>query len=328
MNRLILEINKVIKPLGKELIPRYESLALANITGINDNELKKALSKLNTDIIIIKDKLTKILTVLYKLKILHFNCKVRNVEGKFINQSLDLLKTDMTNIIKKTLSNETLFYDKNTFPYCRDILTDVNTFDVFYKLKQNGVVNGHIISTIQSELKDEFENLKFVILSVINLSANDYTNNPPNPPYINLYELIYYTMIYNKDDKHAKIKDSLTKVLNKVKTYNFYKTNQTINSINIDSASIQNIAETVITLIKRNNASTLIGGLEIADSIQSLTYNMLPCSDVPEFKHKLDKFTNPSFKLNHMDYTTLNYQKKYNKYKHKYIQLKNKLKSQ
>ena len=81
-------------------------------------------------------------------------------------------------------------------------------------------------------------------------------------------------------------------------------------------------------MIKRNNASTLIGGLEIADSIQSLTYNMLPCSDVPEFKHKLDKFTNPSFKLNHMDYTTLNYQKKYNKYKHKYIQLKNKLKSQ
>ena len=343
--KLFNKIKEMFKSLMKkdayDRMVDLDSLSISNIRNINPDILINTLSTLQQTEMTIKNKLTEILTTLYKLKILHFNCRVRNIEGKFINQSLDSLKTDMSNIIKKNIINETLFYDKDVFPYCRDILTDFNSFDVFYKLQEQGIGNGVIIKAIQELLTqnndekfvdlDRFNKLKFIILSVINLTGDEHTNNPPNPPYINLYELIYYTMIYNDNDKEKKIKDSLKKVLEKTITYDFYNSNKTIIDTlqNINALpNYENVAKDIITLIKRNNASTLIGGLEIADSIQSLTYNMLPCSDVPEFKHKLDKFTNPSFKLNHMDYTTLNYQKKYNKYKHKYIQLKNKLKSQ
>ena len=211
-----------------------------------------------------------------------------------------------------------------------NISTDINTFDLFYNLKDVGFTS-QIMKTISNTYKVDLNKLNIIILSVINLSSNGYTNNPPNPPYINLYELIYYAQINKKEgEKDKKLYNSLKNVLTKTRTYNFYKTNTIINKMYEGFDAIgdySHSANTIIELIKRNNAASLIGNLELADTMVKLTHQ-IPCTDVPAFTNKLKlKFLEPEFEIRDDKSTDLEYKRKYFKYKNKYLKLKNKKKN-
>jgi hypothetical protein len=66
-------------------------------------------------------------------------------------------------------------------------------------------------------------NLSFVVFTVLNLTDTGKVNNPPNPPYINLNNIIYYSNInYDIQNLTAHVK-ALSKEVSK---YNFYKLNE------------------------------------------------------------------------------------------------------
>ena len=61
--------------------------------------------------------------------------------------------------------------------------------------------------------------INFVVFTVINLT-NDYKiNNPPNPPYININDLYYYTYI---NSNSLKIREEIKNIITKTNQYNFY----------------------------------------------------------------------------------------------------------
>jgi len=240
---------------------------------------------------------------------LQFNCQLNNVEGVFINASLRDIRNDIQKLIQSTLNNNT-FYEKNFFPYCRNIKLDVDIFELFYekpkkiysgnapqiieatgKCKVSEGDQGIIFRIMESEFCVNMNKLNFVIFNVINFSENPTTNNPPNPPYININNIIYYTFIkYNitKIRKHLKI------LLIETSKYDFYKINKEWNdlineSIIEDKIKEDNSVESIIKFIsqvtdfiKNFNAATLIGSLDSTEALQSTvsasSYDGMVCS--------------------------------------------------
>ena len=78
---------------------------------------------------------------------------------------------------------------------------------------------------MKNDYNIDLKNLNFVLFTVYNVTSRNYVNNPPNPPYININDLIYYSTInYNLNNLMIK---SIS-FFNKIKNYLFYKTNNLI----------------------------------------------------------------------------------------------------
>ena len=98
-------------------------------------------------------------------------------------------------------------------------------------------------------------------------------NNPPNPPYVNINILKYFTRINKNKKKLRKIAEYFWKY---VIQYPFYS-----NSLPpLQDADIYSQMETWITIIDRNNAGTLIGTLETTDMLQTVAFKDVGCNNI------------------------------------------------
>jgi hypothetical protein len=224
-----------------------------------------------------------------------------------INKTLSDMRNDITTYIKKQSSNDsTLYFDKPTYNYCRNIIHEENIIDTFYKrdtpVQSQDANQDTILNIIKGYITplNLSTKLTFVIFTVINVTnvvdqTKKQVNNPPNPPYININMLKYYLFINkNPVDLQNKLKDELINLCNKLAQFKFYN-GQQIANITIrdnvtsnDFANIQDIhtykdtCRIFIETIEANNAATLIGSLESTDRLQKVSYNTLTCCDQEE----------------------------------------------
>ena len=188
---------------------------------------------------------------------------------------------------------------------------------------------------------DSFKNMNFGIFTVINTTNDDKTNNPPNPPYININRLIFYTNInFNSEELKKEILD----ILEKMKTYTFWSINNSNynkyikiiknndNLKNTSERTLKALGITLIEMISNVNPSTLIGSLESTTLLQNITYNDLICYEDKKREDILNKFENIGLSNNSHIISEVqvknstggsinNYKQKYIKYKKKYINL-------
>ena len=122
-----------------------------------------------------------------------------------------------------------------------------------------------------------------------------YKNNPPNPPYVNLDILKYFTRI-NFDDlnKTRKVIENQMVVIKKYPFYQemFKKSNlnyikelekeQTLKQLQGGTyegiKNALNYTEALIELIEKNNSTTFIGTFENTDSLQTISFNHIGSS--------------------------------------------------
>jgi len=234
----------------------------------------------------------KYLLLLYK-----YNCAVRVNEGYIINNSLKELREDINNIMieksKIKLNDDKyitpLFFEKEIFPYCRNINYQ-NNFDEKNNIKRDKGIILDTISTLGTDI--DVNNLIFNIFTIINTSTD--INNPPDPPYINTNDLNY--VINKKNIKKEKVLLEIFNILTKINTYKFYdnfyrematKYNNS-NGLN-DLSYYRDLANKIYTFIQNNNAATLIGSLESTDNMQNMVYNKMACFQNPNTYKNLFK---------------------------------------
>ena len=244
-----------------------------------------------------------------RFKKLQYNCKLRRNEGYMINASLRDMRTDIQMLIKKSLSLSPdnkdflpLFYEKEIFPYCRNININDEYFNEFYNFDSSSELSG-ILLKIMSGTNDDREfgldmsTINFVIFTVINLTDTGKVNNPPNPPFININNLIYYSKIMYD---YEKLKEKITNLIEETKQYQFYlnsnimkelfKQEQFLDEYNKDE--MISYANSIIEMVQANNPSTLIGSLVSTDILLNTVYNKLVCSTNSDLEFLLTKFKN------------------------------------
>jgi len=151
---------------------------------------------------------------------IQYNCTIRRYEGLMINKSLSDLRRDIKKLSLKSTDSSALkpiYYDKHIFPYCRNInyhddtMFDTNTEEtteygtIIEKIKEilNKAVSvgGAVSVGSAAGSYEKINNLHFFIFTVVNMTDTFNVNNPPNPPYINLNELVYFTSMCKKTFK-------------------------------------------------------------------------------------------------------------------------------
>lgn len=214
-----------------------------------------------------------------RLDMIKYNCKSRVEEGYMINQTLRDFKENIREIIKHKLSSKLpLFFDQDIFPYCRNHNFKNEIFEDFYDIKPyTDNKNRFLLNILKTEGINILE-LDFFIFTVINLTPT--ANNPPNPPYINLNNLIYHAKNKNLNEKNKLIKEFMSNLEN----YEFYKNlaefQDIRDSINTDISEegIQKFITTIRKVIENNNELTLIGTLQTTDSYKHFINSDLVCS--------------------------------------------------
>jgi hypothetical protein len=306
-----------------------------------------------------KGEIKKIECEIMTIRVLVHNCKLRRDEGYMINDSLEDLAKDVTKIVKRSISTGTgtdqvlpIFFDKDVFPYCRNIDRDNSTiYSEYYK---NDTTSLTTSGQIYEKVIKEFNTIKlnFFIFTVINLTDKGAINNPPTPPYINLNKLYLayrnFTLEQKKSDEISALLIAEYKgFITNLKEYKFYRDDPTVAQIfssdlnQVNKANVENLAKTIIKIVRKNNAATLIGTLESTDKIHSITYDNLTCGydmtktllikamddknakvnislDVAPFFEN-EKTKNTFTKIEDVNNTIKN---KYLKYKFKYLKLK------
>jgi hypothetical protein len=212
-------------------------------------------------------------------KIIQYNCKMRLVEGYAINHSLRKMREDMKEIIKSAIKKTTndklpIVYYKDSIPYMSNNTYFLDKYEEFRKLRQDKeqYEYGEIFKILQNGGVD-LEKTKFMFVTVINIS--DDANVPPNPPYIDITDLQYKILQYDRREKlHIasseeidKICEDATKIKDKIITYSYYK-NQPISYKNSPKISIFE-AKHLIELIKTTNPLSLIGTLETSTIVKN-----------------------------------------------------------
>jgi len=248
-----------------------------------------------------------------------------------------------------------VFYEKDIYPYCRNINIEDTNFDIFYEPVTNTGLSGIIKQLMIDVFKINILKINFIIFTVINTTDNGIVNNPPNPPYININNLIYYSTIKSNEEK---LKNEFLKVVFQMYTYSFYQYNSEMNPIfsffnNINGQSfetLKNYVNDLILIVQQNNPSTLIGSLQSTDLLQNIVYNKVVCSYNEDLNSLFNDFNgNKNFELNQThnglsikeingkigsnatitDYENdndISIKQKYLKYKQKYLELKAKSK--
>ena len=287
----------------------------------------------------------------YRIEALKYNCVLRRNEGFMINKSLYDLRQDVKSIIMNTLqplpdesgkSFMPIFWDRLVLPYCRNLNTDDEVLLKYYSSSkpEPTALGGKILKVMDADNRkylgqpasdyldlESFRSMNFGVFTVINTTNNQRTNNPPNPPYINVNRLKYYTLVkFNPEILKNEILDL---ALNKMQTYAYYtKNNKNFEKYiskletnsNLENKSkdvIKNMGVALIELIETANPSTLIGSLESTLIIQNVTYDELTCSrDERRENNILNRFS----KIGVTPYQTPNsFKSKYLKYKKKYL---------
>lgn len=254
-----------------------------------------------------------VLCEIHRMKKLNYNCNLRITEGYMINQTLTQLKSDMKKIVLKSIISKNkgilpLALDRDIYTYCKNAYIETEYFDELNSDIQNESFTGQIVKIMQS--KDHFDtqldtNMNFCIFTVINVTDNNVLENRPNPPYINISNLIYNLDIENKGMKDIPDYNLLRKyiftIMTRIKDYKFYKdmiqdktrsfVGETIlndlyqkylqmekGSLNIPNDEIVSLAKTLIEIISVNNEATLIGSLQSTEEIANITFNKTVCS--------------------------------------------------
>jgi len=246
-----------------------------------------------------------------RLKKLIYNCKLRRNEGYMINRSLGDMRNDIKMLIKRSLLLNPeqnnflpLFYEKEIYPYCRNININDEYFEDFYKFekKQDSGLSGVLLKIMSGKIEKDprnfglnIDSMTFIIFTVINLTDNGKVNNPPNPPFINSNDLIYYLKI---DKNQQKLIDATNEILDRIIKYDFYLNNlamkklidQRANGIKYDM--IESYAEAIIKVLDENNPSTLIGSIVSTDILLNTVYNKLVCSKNENLDNLLTRYAN------------------------------------
>ena len=242
-----------------------------------------------------------------RYKKLEFNCKLRRNEGYMINKSLADMRKDIKSLIMQSLALDNtqylpIVYDKQIFPYCRNISMEEDIFDSFYENNKTSSLSGIILNTIKNTYNIDVTKLNFVIFTVINLTNNLLVNNPPNPPYININKLYYHLEVkYDPDINKPNLTNEIENVFLKSGQYSFYNNNSQLQKLKTDfSATLDydakvKLGKDILALIRSNNASTLIGSLESTDILQNITFDKVVCSYNDSLKKLLTKFKDFDF---------------------------------
>ena len=230
---------------------------------------------------------------------IYYNGMLRVNEGVMINKSLKELKDDVKLLVLKSFINpETntlpFIFDKEVFPYCRNLYSDENIYEKFYNTPdKDNTKSGQIIKVIK-DFGVDVSKLNFAVFTVINLSdyfreKNKVTNNPPNPPYININNLIYLTNVQKIFPNGDKLKSEINDTINKLNNYDFYKNQDSftkfkekyeISKSEASSNTIIDFTNSLINLIQPNNSATLIGTVADSVSIQTITLaDQIPCAE-------------------------------------------------
>ena len=286
------------KEFNKKKLNKFLNHPDSKKVEINRNELRKFIKDLNDDLKqdykIYKEQICEE----SRLKILEHNCQLRIHEGYAINKSLLEMRESIKQLIKRSLKLSNghlpLFWDRMYYPYCRNIHLTDKLFTQFYENTSESDLDSIIIDVI-SDFGVEINKLNFVIFTIINTSENQYTNNPPNPPYINI-SLLTYNLEINFNE--IALKDELGKVINRMKNYNFYQNNENFKKyihdfeITTERSKEQLIllANKLIEIVNTNNPSTLIGSIESTEILQKLVYKSI-CSKNIVSEDILDKYS-------------------------------------
>ena len=239
---------------------------------------------------------------------LRYNCKLRRNEGYMINKSLKDMRNDIQLLIKKSLSLSEehkdflpLFYEKEIYPYCRNINIDDEYFDDFYNFKSDSKLSGILLEIMGGNEDRNFgldmSSINFVVFTVVNLTDNGKVNNPPNPPFININDIVYYRDI--KFD-YDKLKESVINILVETKQYQFYMNNNLMVDLfsrekylnGYDESQLKSYANDIKNVIESNNPSSLIGSLVSTDILLNTNYNKLVCSVNNNLNDILNKYKN------------------------------------
>lgn len=105
------------------------------------------------------------------------------------------------------------------------------------------------------------------------------TNNPPNPPYVNLTILKHFCRYNNDIDK---LKSVVNTFLTFIKNYSFYGSIK-FPVIQEEKQHFKTYAanvEKIIQIVETNNAGTLLGTLETIDNMQSITLKDVHCNNI------------------------------------------------
>ncbi len=299
-----------------------------------------------------KDQIDNINCDIINIKTLVHNCYLRKNEGMMINQSLTDLSNDIKQVIKSSVlindgakSIVPIYYDKEVFPYCRNINRDEETiFDTFYNFTPTPTLTGIISDRLTSY---GIVNPNFFIFTIIDITDDAITNDPPTPPYINLntFNNEIRVNIKGRNPTKDQVSAALHKLLTNISAYDFYKNNDDVNnalglsapSNNTTLVDLNKQIDIIRNMIMNYNSLTLIGSLESTDKLHSLTYNST-CSYTsnkstnlyPNFRLEVSPFNSTTGKpyatieeFNQAELSAIAAKNKYLKYKTKYLELKN-----
>ena len=202
------------------------------------------------------DIIENFIHIIIRNYLLNKSCLNRVKEGTYINSTLSKLRESINKIIN------TKFY--NFYNYLDDCYQQYNiTHDeIIYTDNKTDIDNeNYIIKAIQ-EKKININDMTICIFNLFNISP--YENNPPNIPYIDLFD---YVKAEDEDEDEAEN----TKKINKEKlseTLLYYQSNNILvydtllEKINDDDNDAY-----IINYIENLNASTTIGTIEYLDRI-------------------------------------------------------------
>jgi hypothetical protein len=233
-----------------------------------------------------------------------------------INQTLTQLKSDMKKIILKSVASKNngilpVALDRDVYTYCRNAYLESEYFDDLYTEIKNESFTGQIVKIMES--KEHFntpldKDMNFCIFTVINVTDNNVLDNRPNPPYINISNLIY-----NLDIKNGGMRDKTDYVLlgkyffeimSRLEKYKFYidmiadtsksfvgetilsdlhqkylsMKKNTDKPTTFSQEEIVFLVKTLIDIISVNNEATLVGSLQSTEEIANIVFNKVVCS--------------------------------------------------
>ena len=250
-----------------------------------------------------KEKIMEHLT----LARLWYNCSLRVEEGNFINQSLIEMKEQIKDLIIESNSSlsdpNVIYWDTLYHPYCYNL--NILSESVFEAPKKS---ENESVSMIIKQIKklagmDEKTKvpLQFLVFTVINTSFNPTTNNPPNPPFVNISLAKDYYESGNMKELAKEVSKIIKEALNPPEkdgeddpTPFFYANNQELKEIpyaKINEKNAERYFKQIVDIFDKNNSATLIGTLETTEIVQKLNMKYL-CTSSEKKVDILDKFSN------------------------------------
>ena len=199
-----------------------------------------------------------------------------------IKEIKSLMRFKLIREDNKKINYMPLCFETQIYENCLDPLKDQKIYDTFYDTPKTKTENSSIILKTIRDKNVDLLNLDFVVFTIINISST--TNNPPDPPFVNINDLIKHTHII-KNVNEDEMEKAFDIVLEKLRNYKFYCPEPTskppryidqITDITGKSTLIDR-AKALIEFINNVNQTTLIGTLESSDKLKHYIFNDIPC---------------------------------------------------